>query len=189
MRSLIVFLIVLILAMSSALAAKLSDVQREQDSIQNVRVISDSRIQHVTEYIYVNMKTIPRKKIEEVVLEARRLTSNGEFPFFEDVLAIIWVESHFRERAYNNGSIGYMQVEEESHPEKIQGRDLNNLYVNLEVGTKVLIQDHRWVGAKGGRKATYSVYNAGIGNFYKGNYKLEYFEKVNSVRQQLRRIR
>ena len=161
-----------------------------QSTPVKTKVNIDSRAEVLTDYIYSYVRLKPAKSrptkgfIHSIVVEAQRLAHQQDSITTEDILAIIWVESTFNPKANNNGSIGLMQAEKKSHPEKIRGRDLTNMYVNMEVGVKILAQYKGWVGEEG-MWGTYLAYNAGIGNYKKGVYVRDYAIKVSSVRQRL----
>ncbi|HTJ91961.1 MAG TPA: lytic transglycosylase domain-containing protein [Pararobbsia sp.] len=64
------------------------------------------------------------------------------------LLAIITVESRFREKAHGaNGATGLMQVVPSSHRQLIKGKDLTEPSVNIDTGSAIL---HGYVDSAGG---------------------------------------
>lgn len=56
------------------------------------------------------------------------------------ILAVIRQESTFRTKTKNKSSKGLMQVIPYWHKDKIKGRDILDIDVNIEVGTKILAE-------------------------------------------------
>lgn len=55
------------------------------------------------------------------------------------ILGIIASESSFKSKAISShGAIGYTQIMPKYHQDKIQGRNIYDTHVNIEVGTKIL---------------------------------------------------
>lgn len=97
----------------------------------NNRVITSAWISTVNKDV---KKTTADKIIHYVFLEARRHKID---PLL--LLSIISVESTFKTKTRSKaGAKGLMQVLPKWHKEKIRGRDINDIAVNIEVGTKII---------------------------------------------------
>lgn len=127
----------------------------------------------VINYISERFK-ISLKLAEEIVKLATEY-SHATFPKRNDILALIAVESSYNIMARSRGCHGLMQVEKSSHRKLIKGRNLNNPRVNIEVGSMVLHDNYETL--KGNKRGSILSFNSGVGNFLKGRYKSEYYEK------------
>ena len=100
--------------------------------------------------------------------------SDPTFPKVADVLAIIHVESVYKERARLGKARGLMQVNNGSyHPER-----------NIQQGVELLKYLHERFGS---RKKAIIAYNIGEGNFVRGRLRkrgLGYFNKVDKLSNQ-----
>jgi len=188
MRKVLLSCIVFLIASCSPVYAD----NRSQSSVGDVIAtqVESTRVNRVgvmTEFLYRSMnKRQSREFIRGVVMNSIKLAGRHNILDHEMILAIISVESHFKPNAENNGSFGLMQVEGKSHPEKIRGRDIFNVYINMEVGSAIYLEYYKKYPDK--RSALLS-YNAGPANFRKGNFNEEYYTKVITVYNSLMALR
>jgi hypothetical protein len=101
-----------------------------------------------------------------------------DFPKKHDILAIIAVESSYKAKALLQGCYGLMQVQKKSHLNKIQGRSLYLATVNIEIGASILRQYYLLLNKD--KRAAILAYNAGIGNYLKKRYKMQYYTKYRN---------
>lgn len=102
---------------------------------------------------------------------------DNKFPCQEDVLAIIEIESSFRENAVSSANAkGYMQV----------------LYVkthtveeNIRAGVWLLKDYHKRLGST---EAAVQAYNVGLGNYRKGMRNKKYYDKYIKAKTKLERM-
>lgn len=153
--------------------------QATEDVIENILGPLDGgveRVESLTEFLY---KTMHRRRskdsIRKIVINSRKLEKRFKNVNSEMILAIISVESHFNPEASFKGSFGLMQVEAKSHLDNIRGRDIFDVYVNMEVGTTVY---SRYYKEFGNNRATLLAYNAGPTNYRRGDFNEEYYTKV-----------
>lgn len=133
--------------------------QATEDVIENILGPLDGgveRVESLTEFLY---KTMHRRRskdsIRKIVINSRKLEKRFKNVNSEMILAIISVESHFNPEASFKGSFGLMQVEAKSHLDNIRGRDIFDVYVNMEVGTTVY---SRYYKEFGNNRATLLAY-------------------------------
>lgn len=102
--------------------------------------------------------------------------NEGEaFPKAKDILAVIGVESGFRERAASSSSLGLMQINYRDNKRDIPRRSfLFSPEFNIKFGSKILKSYYAMLG---NRKGTIIAYNVGIGNYLAGRYKYNYLQK------------
>ena len=116
----------------------------------------------MSEYIadnYSISEAESRRIIQSVQKHARLMKIDPKIVF-----GIIRVESGFDRKAYNRGSYGLMQIQKKWHRDLIKGRDLLNIDVNIEVGTKIFkncMEKHR-----ADVKRALLCYNGGGDPFY-----------------------
>lgn len=188
MKTIISFLIIVLLYLPVTLTGETFNKQRFDtmgSEVWHTTIIRKYREEDLVMTISSWFKHIPKSTIRSIVHEAFSIATASSVITEEDILAIIWVESGFNVKAFNNGSIGLMQVEAKSHPEKIKGRDLTDIRVNMEVGVKVVEEYFKRVRDL---KGTLLAYNAGIGNYLRGNYNTDYYEKVSQAKAILVRV-
>jgi hypothetical protein len=167
-------------AISRATERLVADIIGPQDS-------KVDRVESLTEFLYQSMhKRRSKDSIRKIVINSRNMERKLKYTESEMILAIISVESHFNLNASNNGSFGLMQVEEKSHLTKLRGRDVFNMYVNMEVGSRVY---EEYYGMFGNIRSTLLAYNAGPTNYRIGNFNEEYYTKVISVYDSLKALR
>lgn len=94
------------------------------------------------------------------------------------IFRIMQVESMYRSRAKptNGNSTGLMQVIPRWHRDKIKGRDLFNIDVNVEVGTRIF--KDCLTKSKGNTRAALWCYNA-------SSSKKQYAQKVLNVQEKV----
>lgn len=124
---------------------------------------------------YVARKNRLPIDIAKRIVASATLNAYPDFPSRDDILAIAEVESSFVPKASHNGSYGIMQIERKSHLDKLKGRNVFDIEVNMEVGSTVLHQCYTLTNNSS--KGATLAYNSGIGNFLKHRYKIEYYKK------------
>lgn len=145
-------------------------------SNQNLALEKPTDTQILVEHISTKWKVSPALATSIVNLAEKN--ARADFPKRNDILAIIAVESSFNPKASFRGSHGLMQIEKKSHLKKLAGRNIFDIAVNIELGSNILYEYFMLVGKN--VKATLLSYNAGIGNYKKGRYKLEYYQKYKT---------
>lgn len=82
------------------------------------------------------------------------------------IYGIMYAETRFRHKAHNTyGATGLMQVVPRWHHDKLKGRNPFDIKVNIEVGTKVLVDCDRKYRSSSIEKALH-CYNGGASNKY-----------------------
>lgn len=145
-------------------------------SNQNLALEKPTDTQILVEHISTKWRISPALATNIVNLAEKN--ARADFPKRNDILAIIAVESSFNPKASFRGSHGLMQIEKKSHLNKLAGRNIFDIAVNIELGSNILYEYFMLVGKN--VKATLLSYNAGIGNYKKGRYKLEYYQKYKT---------
>lgn len=143
--------------------------------ITELAVKSESENNILAEYISVKYKTSLEFAKRIVYLAAKY--AYADFPKRNDILAIIAVESSFRPKASYRGSHGLMQIEKKSHVKSLRGRNIKDPAVNIELGSQILNEYYQALGNS--KKNAILAYNAGIGNFLKHRYHLDYYNKYS----------
>lgn len=54
------------------------------------------------------------------------------------LIAVLKTESKFQKTSYNKGNYGLMQVNKSSHLDKVRGKDLYEVEVNIDIGARIL---------------------------------------------------
>lgn len=132
-----------------------------------------------TSTLIVNISKIykvPVPKLQEL-FEIVDTCIDDKFPCQMDVLAIIEIESSFRENAVSSKNAkGYMQV----------------LYVkthtveeNIKAGVWLLKDYHKRLGSI---EAAVQAYNVGLGNYRKGMRNKKYYDKYLSAKTKLGKL-
>lgn len=116
--------------------------------------------------------------IKEIVYAATTFGYGG-FPSAVDILAIISVESSFNSKASYRGSKGLMQIHVPAHGKNFIGKNIFDVKTNIEYGSDLLYEYYVLLGRN--RKAAILAYNAGIGNYLKGRYNIEYWHKYQKA--------
>lgn len=140
-------------------------------------VTSNVRILTIADEALINRISIlsktPQKLVIEIVGQAEEL-SYKDFPNKIDILALIATESMFKNEVTDgSGSCGLAQV-------NAKANSLDPTVVckfpmtNMEHGVRILRENFIRLGNS--RKALLA-YNAGVGNFLKGNYNEDYHRK------------
>lgn len=148
-------------------------LETKQVSTKNLALEKSTDTDILVKHLVTNWKVSPLLAREIVMLAEKN--ARADFPKRNDILAIIAVESSYNPKASFRGSHGLMQIEKKSHLDKLKGRNIFNVAVNIELGATVLYEYFQLVGKN--VKATLLSYNAGIGNYKKGRYRLEYYTK------------
>jgi hypothetical protein len=179
MKKILTFLIIVLLTVPAILCGKARPIDIAEDSmateVYHFTEVRSYREDSLTGIISNRFKDVPYVRIQAIVHEAMSLAMNHEVLTVEDILAVIWVESGFNIRAYNNGSVGLMQVEVKSHLDKIAGRDPYDIKTNMELGVDIF---NEYFNELHSARSTWLAYNAGIANFHKGNFDTKYVDKI-----------
>jgi membrane-bound lytic murein transglycosylase MltF len=117
-------------------------------------------------------------QLSEKIVDSAGRNAYSDFPSRNDILAIIAVESNFNPKAYHKGSVGLMQIEKRSHRKLISGKYLYDIDANIKAGSVILHQYFITLGND--KKAAILAYNAGIGNYLRRRFKIEYYKKYLS---------
>ncbi len=121
---------------------------------------------------------------KEVVEKAMTGKVYSDFPDRLDILTVVSNESGFRRCPTDgSGSFGPMQVNIRYH--EMDPALVCDPELNIHEGTKILRTYFRLLGSE---RAAILAYNAGPGNYRKGNYNEGYYEKFLRVRNSLRRL-
>jgi hypothetical protein len=156
-------------------------------------------VHHVTPKIYNNV--VQAKDIDPLLSQLKekygveenkamallshiRKLEDQVFPKAEDILAVIAVESRFREDAVSpSGAIGLMQIMYKYHRDKsFSEEELKDPFHNIHVGVTILREYYQNLRD---RSATFQAYNIGIGAWRKGLTAEKYVEKVNLERERI----
>lgn len=127
---------------------------------------------------YVSTRFKVSEKAAKDIIELASKYAYDTFPKRNDILALIAVESSFNPMAKSKGCLGLLQIEKASHKKLINGRNLHNPEVNIEVGSKVLNMYYGLTGSN--KRGAVLSFNSGIGNYLKHRYKSEYYSKYSS---------
>lgn len=123
----------------------------------------------------------PRELVISIVDQAEEL-SYKDFPKKSDILALIAVESTFRNTVTDGlGSCGLMQVNAKANrldPAVVCTLPMTNMFH----GVRILRDNFERLGNP--RKALLA-YNVGLGNFLKGNYNEDYHHKFLKWKERL----
>lgn len=112
-------------------------------------------------------------------------TDKADFPTYEDVIALITVESRFNHKARSGPCIGLMQV---CPNRKISLKSIKSPQGNIKAGCELL---REYKESLGSTKAAIIAYNVGIGNYLQGKrnkfiyWKLynKHLSKYNELKQ------
>jgi soluble lytic murein transglycosylase-like protein len=98
------------------------------------------------------------------------------------LLGIIAAESSFKQHVTSShGAVGYTQVLPKYHQDKIKNRDLFNIHVNLEVGSRILGDCFK---RRGNQTSALACYNGAT----KPDQINRYVTKVNKRKQQILKL-
>ena len=123
-----------------------------------------------------NRYGIQLEKAEEIV-EVAKVAADDEFPTHTDILAIVAIESKFKQYAKNKNSRakGLMQILYKPSSFEVQK--------NMEDGTNLLKTYDRLL--KGNKDATIQAYNVGIGAYLAGKRNKDYLNRFKQAHKQL----
>ena len=130
----------------------------------------------LSDYIATRFKLSPKDARQMVKLANEY--AHETFPKRNDILAIIAVESSYNTKASFRGCYGLMQINKKIHSKLLRKRSLFDPAVNIEIGSIILNEYFELF--KRNNKAAVLSYNAGIGNYAKRRYKLEYYTKYKA---------
>lgn len=116
----------------------------------------------------------PEALIQRVVTVVNKFASNA-YPARDTILAIIAVESSFNPHASHKGSQGLMQINVAAHRKSLRGKSPFDIETNVSLGVSILSGYYEQLGNN--ERSSLLAYNAGIGNFLKRHYKIEYYVK------------
>lgn len=128
----------------------------------------------LVEYIS-NKYNIEYTKAKEIVIVAEQHSEEHKFPRLHDTLAIIAIESSFKETVISKcNAKGLMQVlyKEVSFDPKL----------NIAAGTELLKEYSKRLPT---REAVVQSYNVGIGNFKRGMRNQDYLNKFKQEKERL----
>lgn len=121
---------------------------------------------------------IPLELSKDIVKVAEEHSDNV-FPSKKLLLAVMAVESSYRPSITNDhGASGLMQVIPKYHREKIGGRSIHDIRVNVEVGAKILREYYELLGRRA--DAAILAYNAGPAAYKNGKSVPHYLTKVQT---------
>ena len=120
----------------------------------------------ITQWIHNNsVKTVSLDKAKEITRVVFNESLNQDISQ-SLIIAIIRTESNFNERVVSKeGARGLLQVIPRWHKDKLKGRNPSNIFVSIEVGTKIIkdcMDKHNKNIAK-----SLNCYSGGGGNNYK----------------------
>lgn len=128
----------------------------------------------LVEYISSKYK-IDYTKAKEIVILADQHSEKKKFPNIYDTLAIIGIESSFRETVVSKSSArGLMQV--------LYKKVSFDPKLNIAAGTELLKEYAKRLPTK---EAAVQSYNLGIGNFKRGMRNNEYLNKFKQEKEEL----
>ena len=132
----------------------------------------------LTRYISNKFK-ISRPQALKIVTEAEKHSSKKGFPKLSDTLAIIAIESKFKQHAVSpTNAVGLMQI--------VYKRSSTNISQNIKDGTTLLKTYYRLT--KRNPDHTIQAYNVGIGAFYNGARSTEYLQTFKKHKQKFEEI-
>lgn len=106
-----------------------------------------------------------------------------DFPTKSDILAIIAVESGFNNVVCHRGSCGLMQIELKSHRKSgITRYNYKQVDTSIRIGSKILRE--YFLLSHGSKRGAFLAYNAGIGNYLRGHYRLSYYRKIVKAKKE-----
>lgn len=118
----------------------------------------------------------------EGILEHIENVSFKDFPKKVDILAIIGVESTFRQcETDGRGSYGLMQVNIKAH--KLDPGTICDTTTNISHGSKILRENYLKLGSE---QAAVLAYNVGIGGYLKGEFDVAYYNKYLKWKRKLK---
>lgn len=132
----------------------------------------------LTKYISSKFQ-ISRPQALKIVTEAEKHSSKKGFPKLSDTLAVIAVESRFKQYAVSpTNAVGLMQI--------VYKRSSTNISQNIKDGTTLLKTYYRLT--KNNKDHAIQAYNVGIGAFYDGARSTDYLESFKKHKQKFEEI-
>lgn len=160
-----------LLSQNEAVSSVVVDIPKVAEKIQ------ESKNDALSEKIAERYK-IPLELSKDIVKVAEEHSDNV-FPSKKLLLAVMAVESSYRPSITNDhGASGLMQVIPKYHREKIGGRSILDIRVNVEVGAKILREYYDLLGRRA--DAAILAYNAGPAAYKNGKSVPHYLTKVQT---------
>jgi soluble lytic murein transglycosylase-like protein len=159
-----------------------TEVEVESKTDELDRLITEIEFKDESETLvlaeYISSKYKTTVEFAKRVVDLATKYAHEDFPKRNDILAIIAVESSFRPKASYRGSYGLMQIERKSHTKSLRGRNIKDPAVNIELGSQILNEYYQTLGQS--KKSAILAYNAGVGNFLKHRYHIDYYLKYSN---------
>lgn len=131
---------------------------------------------------YISTKYRVSESDAKAIVNAAQSNADPVFPKYEDIMAVVEVESAFKRRAGNARCYGLMQLKYAYHKATIRRQEqLYDIETNIRIGAAYLKELHPQVGRNG--SSAVSAYNTGFGSFLNGRRNKAYVNKVSKAKR------
>lgn len=160
-------------------------IKKEFDSISKLMLILDNEDTIVAAIQKRGKNKSDEKVLRSIIRNVASKTTDNSYPNFEDVIAVIEVESSFNPNAKNADCYGLMQISRTAHRKKLAVDNKDKSDANITVGINYLKELNEMFK---NRNSAIMAYNSGPGSFKKGFRSKAYLKKVNSSTAYYRNI-